>query len=356
MRMILIKGLDRSCYEQQILCTQAKGGLPARISEEGCLIHEIGVFNGIADFEPYSNALRVVRAFKPDIIHGAVYEGVLIAVFAGLLGRVPVIIGEETSDPQDRRFKGHLLYRLLAGMTHRMVAVSPAVQHYLVDVLRIPENKVTMINNAVSEEVSTEFSEVSAIRELFGIGSDDFVVGTVSRLFDNHKRVSDLIQALAIVKDRCPGVHLLIVGDGPDREMLQALAIELGVAHRTHFAGYQVNTWPYYSVMNLFALASAREAFGLVLVEAMLAGLPVIATRVGGIPDVVLEQVTGVLVEPGRPQAIADAIITLRRDSGLRTTMGQNGRQRAIVEFSADRYLHEIDHLYQGLVKSRGVR
>lgn len=120
-----------------------------------------------------------------------------------------------------------------------------------------------------------------------------------------------------------------------------------------HFVGYQANPQPYYALMDVFALASASEAFGLVLVEAMFAGLPVVATRVGGIPTVVAEGETGLLVDPGDPLALANALLKLERSRSLRHDMGAKGRIRALTRFSAERYVADVDRLYQKLASQR---
>ncbi len=352
-RLSLARGLDTSRYEQALVCTQAIGGLPAQLIEAGCSIHEVGVFRGIYDRERYRRALSVVREFKPHIIHGAVYEGVALAAVTGRLGRVPIIIGEETSDPANRRWTGHMLYRLLSGMTHQMVGVSPAVTDYLINKIHIPATKVTLINNGVTQAPPATDTQVGAVQEAHGLSSEHFVIGTVGRLFDSYKRVSDLIRAMPLVLERCPAARLLVVGSGPDEDTLKALARELGVTDKVCFAGYQSDTQPYYACMKVFALASASEAFGLVLVEAMQNGLPVVATRVGGIPSVVEEGETGLLVEPMQPARLAEAILALTQDSMLRSAMGQKGKARARAEFSAERYLRDVDRLYRRLIEQR---
>ncbi len=311
------------------------------------------MFRGIHDRGPYRRALDIVRQYRPHIIHGAVYEGVALAAVAGRLGQVPIIIGEETSDPANRRWTGHLLYRLLCGMTHHMVGVSPAVRDYLINKIHVQASKVRLINNGVAEAPPADAEQIRSIREALGLAPEHFVIGTVGRLFDSHKRVSDLIRALPILHKPCPGAHLLIVGSGPDEEMLRQLATELGVANCVHFAGYQSSPQAYYEVMDVFALASASEAFGLVLVEAMYASLPVVATLVGGIPTIVSEGETGLLVEPGQPQALAEALLKLHQSYDLRDEMGQKGRARALAEFGAERYVGEVDQLYQSLASKR---
>jgi len=352
-RLTLARQLDSARYKQALVCTKAVGALPARFAEAGCPLHAVGVFRGVLDREPYRQALRVVREFRPHIIHGAVFEGVSLATILGRLARVPVIIGEETSDPINRRWRGHLLLRLLGALSHQMVAVSPAVEQYLLGRLHLPRSKVTLINNGVAEMAPPDENQIRALREQFELAPEHFVIGTVGRLLDRHKRVSDLIRALAVLLPACPEARLLIVGRGPDEGMLRELAGQLGVAAQVRFAGYQADPQPCYALMDVFALASAMEAFGLVLVEAMQAALPVVATRVGGIPGVVDEGASGLLVPPGLPSALAEAILALRRDPARRQAMGRAGQRLAAANFGAERYVRDVDHLYQRLAAQR---
>ena len=273
-RLSLAKHLDRGVFEQRLICSDSFGGLRRELEYAGCPVDEVGVLKHPFDPGPHSRVLKVIQEFKPDIIHGAVFEGVSFAADCRKAWKGSNHSWRGTSDPRDRRWSGHLFFRALAGMTHHMVAVSPAVRDYLVRKIRLPANKVTLINNGVAEAPPINAAEAEALRTSLGLTSHDFVIGTVGRLDDIHKRVSDLIRAIAIICRSHSNVHLIILGGGADEEMLRQLASEQGVAQCVHFLGYQANPRPYYALMDVFALASAWEAFGLVLVEAMLPACP----------------------------------------------------------------------------------
>lgn len=354
-RLSLAEGLDRHRYEQRLICTQALGSLPERFVEARCSITQVGLFKGILDVHPYRRAMNAIKEFRPHIIHGAVYEGVALAAVAGRLSGTRIVIGEETSEPGNRSWKGNTLYRGFAGLCHHMVGVSPAAVDYLTETVSLPRSKVTLINNGVSEKVPISHNKVQSMRSALGLPSDSFVIGTVGRVLDDPKRISDLIRALALISKTKPNVYLLVVGSGPDEATLKCLAKDLGVGRNVVFAGYQANPQPFYQMMNVFALASVREAFGLVLVEAMFAELPIVATRVGGIPSIVEEGNTGYLVRPSQPAELADSIGALIDNPSLRESMGRIGRQRALEHFSADRYVRDVDTLYTRLLAERNL-
>ncbi len=357
LRLLLARELDPEKYEQILICTKAVGGLPEQFEAAGVPIHRVGVFRGILDPAPYRAALRAIRAFRPHIVHGAVYEGVALAAVCGTLAGVPVVIGEETDDPYGRSWRGHLLFRALMGLTSHAVAVSPAVDDYLVRRIRLPRRHVSMISNGVAPPRAIGEAETARLRAELGIREGEIVIGTVGRLLDSHKRQSDLIKAFHALADARGELRLLIVGDGPDRPMLEDLVARLGLADRVTFTGYQSDPRPFYTLMHIFALNSVHEAFGIVLAEAMFARLPVVATRVGGVPYVVAEDETGFLVPPGDPAGLAEMLSRLIGDPGLRRTMGERGHQRAHERFSSRRYVADVDRLYQDLAaRSAGRR
>jgi L-malate glycosyltransferase len=345
-KLSLARSLPKEIFEQQIICTKAKGPLYEEIVGNGITIHTIGTFSGFFEVAKYRKALQITKGWNPHIIHGAVFEGVAISSIVGTLAKTPIIINEEISDPKDRSWKGHLLFKLLLSRSNAIIGVSPFVRKYLIEDLGVNKNKIRSINNGVFKSAPAQQENIDLIRSKYNILHSDFVIGSVGRLNNYVKRYSDLIEAIHLVKDQIPNLKLLIVGDGPDRGMLEELSIKLGISEKVIFAGYQYNTKPFYSVMNVFALVSQLESFGLVLVEAMF------ATKVGGIQDVVVDGETGLLVEPFKPIAIAEKIVSLFNNVNLRSQMGNLGFIRAESEFSSERYVREINNLYIELYKS----
>jgi L-malate glycosyltransferase len=231
--------------------------------------------------------------------------------------------------------------------------VSPAVYAYLTGPGRISRDKTRLIINGVAEPKLLDAHDRLALRDSVGLPEGAFVVGSVGRVFDWVKRFSDLIRAVSRLLPTHPDLYLLIVGDGEDLDSLKSLAESLGVADRVRFTGYQKDVGPWLSVMDLFALASEQESFGLVLVEAMFASLPVVATNVGGIPNIVVPEETGLLVPVRDVTALSGAIARLKTDPALRESFGRAGRVRAQHSFSAERYVSEVEALYRESLRSK---
>jgi glycosyltransferase involved in cell wall biosynthesis len=150
------------------------------------------------------------------------------------------------------------------------------------------------------------------------------------------------------------GVHTVVVGDGPERAQLEALAGQLGLADRVHLAGHQQDVRPWLAALDVLVLSSDWEGMPNALLEAMAAGLPIVATAVGGVPEVVVDGATGLLVPPGDPSALAEAITRLLRDPDLRRTMGQAGRARVERRFSINETVRLTEELYATLLEEKG--
>lgn len=346
-RLQLVENLDKSTFEQRVICTEAEGPIAEAILAAGVPIYEMGPVTSIFDPLRYIRAASIMKDWQPDIVHGAVFEGYTLASISGRIARVPHVVLEETSDPQTRRWKGHLLCRTLAALADECVAVSPAVARYLTNTIYVPESKVTVIPNGVPRPPALAPEKAEALRRAYEITPDEFVIGSVGRMVDDStKRFSDLIRATRHLRDRGTLAKTLLVGDGPARPHLEQIAADEGVADTVIFAGFQERVADFYGLMHVFVLASAHEAFGLVIAEAMRCGLPVVATSVGGIPNIVVHGHTGLLVPPKSPAALARAIQTLLLDEEERKRLGANGKMRADKLFSSERYVADVANFY----------
>ena len=353
-RLSLSKLLDKGKFTLKIICTKAVGSIADDIRSNNVELIEIGRFNSLFDFHQHRKVMKIIDEFKPHIIHGAVFEGVTMAAINGFIKRVPIIILEETSDPKNRSWRGNLLMKFFAKFSDVVIGVSPGVIEYLENTLKLPKHKIFLLNNGVvlPREVST--IEITEHKASMGIGPNEIVIGSVGRmLHDEHKKFSDLIKAFAIVCKTHNNVNLLLVGSGPEIEKYKKLSEELAVSNKVIFVGYQSDVALYYRLMNIFALVSAYEAFGLVLAEAMLHKLPIVATRVGGMQYIVDNDKTGFLVEKYDVKKIAEKLEILSLDSDLRKEFGENGYDKVMKEYTEERYVKEVENLYLYLFKKK---
>jgi glycosyltransferase involved in cell wall biosynthesis len=239
-------------------------------------------------------------------------------------------------------------------LLHRMdavMAVSEAGRHALLR-LGIPSERVAVVHNAVDIRGIQQEAGPSARAELGLPGAEPLVV-CVGRL-SPEKGHADLIEALRLIHDGGTQAHLALAGDGPERERLAQAAAAAGLAARVHFMGHRATVGPLLRDADLFALPSLTEGLPNAVLEAMAMALPVVATAVGGVPELVLDGETGVLVAAANPCALADALSrVLALNSAERRRMGDAGRARVEDHFSFEGQARRLEALYADVIAKR---
>ena len=313
------------------------------------------------------SALRVaalIREERPRVLHTHTAKAGAIARAAAILAgnaRPPVVV---------HTFHGHVLKgyfdpartaffrrveQTLARTADVLVAVSPEVRDELVELGVAPREKFAVIRLGIPlEERLTDATADSDYRGLYGIPKGAFVVGWVGRMTG----VKDTGAVLEIVRSaRTHGVDavLCMVGDGPDRTRLEQQAHDLGIARACYFVGYQEDVAGYYRLFDAFVLPSVNEGTPVSAIEALASGTPVVANRVGGVPDVVRDGLDGFLVDPGDVTSAGAKLAVLAGDDGLRRKMGEGGRKRVLERYAVSRLVDDVDRLYRSLLEAKRV-
>jgi glycosyltransferase involved in cell wall biosynthesis len=320
----------------------------------------------LRDLRAIFRLARLIRRERPAILHthtakaGAV--GRLAALLAGR-ARPPIVV---------HTFHGHVLRgyfnpivtlgfrtleRLLARITTALVAVSPEVRDDLVRLRVAPASKFTVIRLGIELErrVGERDESRQETRRLLGVSPDAFVVGWVGRM-TAVKRTDDVVRTLRRLVDHGVDAYLCLVGDGPDRAALERYAHELGVVRRCLFLGYQDDVARFYEAMDVLLLPSANEGTPVSVIEALAAGRPAVATRVGGVPDVVRDGIDGFLADAGDVERLADRLAELAADPERRAAMGEAGRERVLARYGVDRLVDDVDRLYRTLLQGEKRR
>src|SRR5437867_4615988 len=267
---------------------------------------------------------RLIRRERPDILHTHTAK-------AGTVGRVAALLAGRHAPPiVVHTFHGHvlrgyfgplrsrlflLLERRLAARTTALIAVSPQVRDDLVALGVAPPERFAVIRLGIEldERVAATQNGRLESRRYLGIPADRFAVGWIGRMTP-VKRTDDVLLAFKRLRDDGVDAVLCMVGNGPDREQLERRAHELGVVRDTLFLGYQEDVAPFYAAFDALVLPSSNEGTPVSVIEALGAGRPVVATRVGGVPDVVRDGVDGFLVDPGATGELADRLAELAPD------------------------------------------
>lgn len=305
---------------------------------------------------------ELIRSTRPHILHTHTAKAGAIARAAALLAgkaRPAVVL---------HTFHGHVLKgyfgpgrtalfrqveRTLARASDALIAVSPEVRDDLIAFGVAPPEKFVVVRLGIPlvERLDDESASLD-YRHLYGIDQAAFVVGWVGRM-TGVKDTGAVIRTLAALRERGIDAVVCLVGDGPDREPLEELAHDLGVAKACFFVGYQPEVAGFYRLFDAFLLPSVNEGTPVSAIEALATGTPVVANRVGGVPDVVRDGIDGFLVEPGDIDSAADRLAELAAKPALRHRLGEAGRVRVRERYSVSRLVDDVDRLYQALLESK---
>jgi glycosyltransferase involved in cell wall biosynthesis len=313
------------------------------------------------DVKAMAKLYRLIRQERPHIVDTHTAKAGFVGRLAARLAGVPTVV---------HTYHGHVLHgyysplktwllrrmeQALARLTDCIVAVSEQVKRDLVTYGVAPPEKVTVIPLGFELEpfLSCETHRGELHRE-FGLSGDTRLVGIVGRIFSikNHRLFLD---AAAQVAAREAAARFVIVGDGVLRPEMERHARALGIADRVIFTGWRRDLPRIYADLDVLVVSSDNEGTPVSAIEAMASGCPVVATRVGGLPDLIAEGETGYLVPPRDPEALADAILRLLQNPDAAARMGQTARAVAQERFTLRRLLADTENLYQQLLAQKGI-
>lgn len=347
--------LDKSRFQVTVCCLAECGSLLPEVESLGIRVLCLGKRGLKNDLLTLLKLARLIRRHDAHIVYIHLYSRAsAYGRMAAILARTPVIVASAVGYGHPRPLKKRMLDRVLAHFTDHFTALSEATKEHLYRQQGIAPDRITVIYPGIDPERFSSVRRREAIRQEVGIPLDAQVVGTVARLAP-EKGLVDLVNAMAQVREAIPNARLMLVGDGPLRPELEQRVESLGLRDTVHFLGFRRDIPELLHVMDIFAFPSHREGLGMALVEAMAAGLPVVATAVGGIPEVVEYDVTGSLVPPREIDALALNICRLLENSALRVAMGQRGRARVQQHFTARRAAAQTQKLYLSLLARKGI-
>ena len=347
----LLSGINRERFTPAVACLYNGDGAVA----QAIRVLDIPVFDARmhtkTDLRALSRLYRHIHSRRPTILHTSLFHANLSGRITGRLTGVPIIISSERTMAMESEWR-YRLNRWTIGMVDRVVAVSKKVGEFCINNIRLPAQKVVVIHNGVEIPLLPPDTREQARLEL-GLPQDALVCGAVSRL-DPVKGIDVLILAFAQVL-ASHAAYLVIVGEGPERQHLESVAQESGVSDRVIWAGYRADVPQQLPAFDVFVQPSLHEGLPNTVLEAMAAGLPVVATAVGGTPELVVNGKTGLLVPPGDPAALVGAITALLENPEARGSMGQAGRRRVKQRFTVEEMVQKIEQLYEDMLLKKGL-
>jgi glycosyltransferase involved in cell wall biosynthesis len=287
--------------------------------------------------------LRLLRRERIDVLHSHKFGANVWAAIVGPLARVPVIVAHEHSwSFEGKPVRRFLDRELIARASNLIVAVSREDRRRMIEIEKIPPEQIVVVPNGIGELAPPTGSDV--LSEL-GIPHGAPVVGAVSMLRP-EKGIGELIRAAALLKPEFPELRILVAGGG-DLALYEALIADLELGDTVHLLGVRTDVPDLLGAFDVAVCCSEREGSPLSVIEYMAASLPMVATQVGGIPDLIGDGVEGLLVPPGNPPELAKAISTLLRDRPRAAEMGRRARERQSREFTLQATVARLEEVYE---------
>lgn len=354
----LVRGLDRARFQPFVCCLYEPGTLGEQLLKEGHTVYHNLAKNRADALLP----LRLGRILKRErtdvlfIINQPITQ--FWGTWASLLAQVPVRITAIRSTGKVNRIRRRLwINRLTFPCITCVTALSETHKRYLVEKEGIDPRKMEIIANGVDLDRFTVGPKPEPLMASLGLPTGAPIVGIVAMLRP-EKGYPVFLEAACDVLNAVPEAHFAIVGDGSERSRLEKLASDLGVSSQVHFLGARRDIPELLKAFDVTCLSSypVVETLSNSVLEYMAAGKPVVATRVGSLPEVIVEGETGFLVEPGDAKALAERIVSLLCDSGLRRRMGDRARQRAESHYSLARMVKATERLFETLLGRKNER
>ncbi len=371
-RVLHLRDTDRVCGPGKTILETAKAidGREFQLSIASFVAPErpndylrVGRDNGIPVFglpgrvpgdpRAVADIVRLVREQQFDIIHSHEYKGdVLVGLAARFLRArtMSTVHGWINNSLKSSVYLKASVFALKR--FDAVVAVSDATRQRIA-AAGVPADRIVVIHNAiVAANYDASMVPAGAFRAQIGVPPEATLIGSVGRL-SPEKGQGDLIRAMARLTAPLPQLRLVFVGSGPDRTALGALAHELGIADRVTFVEHRVDVRPVYRDIDVLALTSYTEGFPNVVLEALCMNTPVVATAVGGVPELLTDGDTGLVVPAGDPSSVAAALFRVATEPGLARDLAERGRAAVLARFEFGERTRAEAEVYRALIGTR---
>jgi glycosyltransferase involved in cell wall biosynthesis len=345
----LVRGLDRERFQVVVCALRRSSRYVTALESAGA---RVMIFNS-SKFNPFKllRLVCLVRQEKVAIVHTHLTAARLFGGIAAAMNSTPLLTHDHSGEeylkkhPVLAKSIFYPLDRFLMRYTQKVLAVSSSVARFNQDVKRIDASRVDILSNWVDIEKFKPTDTAPSLPEAWQLPAAAMAIGTVGRL-DEVKGHRTLIAAIPHILTKHPRAYFLLLGDGPEHQSLQAQAERAGVLEHVRFCGHVDDVENILPGLDLFVLPSNYECSPVALLEAMAVGLPLVANRVGGIPEMVENDVNGLLISPASSSELAAAVNVLLADEGLRDRLGRAARATACSRFNRDAGLALLQDQY----------
>ena len=352
----LVHHLDRRRFQSMIVALHG-GAMISDVNGNVPVFSNLGVWAG--DPRELIRLIRLFQIHRPQIVNVLGQDNsALWGRLAAKLTGVPIIVNSfHHSVPHPSQRRKMAIYRMLNRPLDRWTKMFIAVsewQRSSLNLTNVQDDRLIVIHNGIDvQRFTNNGARRDHVRRKLGLSFQTPVVGMVANL-SPIKRHDVMIQALVKVCNQFPAVQCLLIGDGVLNNDMKKMAVRLGVDDRVHFLGTRQDVPELLSALDVFILSSDSESFSYAIGEAMMAGLPVVATDCGGPREIILDGETGFLVPTGTPTLLAEKIELLLRSPSLAAKMGEAGRRRIEQSFSLTTMVRDYEKLFLNLLGANG--
>ena len=353
----LLSKLDRRRFAPLVCALKPHGELRPVVEAMGVVVLDGGLgrtLMGPSGIGVVRRLARILRQYRVDIVHSYLFHPNIVAPIAARLAGTRAAVVSKRSLDRYPSFPVRCAVRLGNALADRVMVNADAIGRFVAAEERCPPAKMVLIPNGVRDEALRPAGDGSAKRAELGLPRDSRVIGAVSRL-EWKKGLRHLLEAMPRIVDSVPEARLVVAGEGTLRPELTALAASLGIGDRLQLLGSRADTIELLAAFDVFVLPSVVEGMSNALIEAMAVGRPVVATDVGGNPEVVVDGETGLIVPPADPHALAAAVVKLLEAPELAVEMGAAGRRRVLEHYQIDVMTRRIEALYDSLLTGKAA-
>ena len=347
--LTMLRALDREAWDPHVACPPGTP-LSASLAKEGIALHGLALAPWRKWYSSFTRGrdVKTIRALIAEVAPALIHVNDIwwVPHTLGAIGgtpslRRPVVahVRQEIEPEKVRRYS--------LESADGLIAISKTVEQALI-AGGVARQSVRTIYSGLPLPKEVPISDRAAMCRALGLSVEALLLGTVANLFP-RKGYDVMLRALPLIIREAPAVHYVMIGTGENayEQELKSLAARLGIEDRVHFVGFQEDVAPFLSALSLYVHPARMEGFGIAVVEALGAGKAVVATRVGGLPEVVDHERTGLLVAPDDPEELSAAILSLLRDDGRRKAMGERGAQVVRERFTVTASVAAMDRLYR---------
>jgi glycosyltransferase involved in cell wall biosynthesis len=340
----IVTEIDKNKYEVQVWCLTKGGEIADELISKGIRVKILGLNSYHNPFQVVKLAIHLKKS-KFDIIHSHGYFANVFGRLAAILTMIPVRIAHVHTTNYNLSKRNITTEFVFSLFTKKIICISNSVKQFVEKDLGIDTKKTCLIYNGCRINDSDKAKKKIDRRSL-GISKDDFVIITVASLV-RHKGHQVLIDAVCILARSYQNLRLLIVGDGPLRDSLNTYVKALQLSEKIIFTGEKENVFPLLKLADIFVLSSiTREGLGMALIEAMAVGLPLIGSRLGGIPEIIKHGVNGFLFSQGNAEELAESIEKLIKNKEMAVNLGERGKEIFREKFTCQKMTKNIEQLY----------